>query len=374
MQKTSKTRQRPRTSRDTSASVRWQPDGRRPHREPVEACAAASRGLSLPERAGRGALRRQGEIAAFARPFVLPGRLERHAPGHPADGRPRRDDRDDRHPDGGRGAASRAEPGQAAPAAVQRAAPRRQVVPVHRRHRRGRLPAGHVHPRAAPARRRLLRAVCEREEGARDARRAQPGVPVPAVRRPAAGSAQRHPVPRLPHRALPCAVRRLHLEGGLRRADRAGDRVPVGRRPADQEAARAADARGGDRGAVRGRRALPEPSRGDRAAERAAGGRAEVDRHDRRRRRRRLRGTGRGAGLPVARGPDGRPLLVPPRERRRRGPGRGAGAVLPRVLRLGAVDSAADPRPERLGRYARARGVPVGAPGLARRGARAGAR
>ena len=124
--------------------------------------------------------------------------------------------RGDRHRHRGRGAPPRAEPRQAPPAAVQRAPARRQVVPVHRRHRRGRVPAGHVHARAAPPRRRLLRPVREREEGAGDARRAQPRLPVPAVRGPEAGPALGHPVPRLPHRALPRAVRRLHLEGGLR--------------------------------------------------------------------------------------------------------------------------------------------------------------
>ena len=51
-------------------------------------------------------------------------------------------------------------------AAVQRPASRRQVVPVHRGDDRGRLPAGDVHARAAPAGRPLLRAVCKREEGA----------------------------------------------------------------------------------------------------------------------------------------------------------------------------------------------------------------
>ena len=39
----------------------------------------------------------------------------------------------------------------------------------------------------------------------------------PALRGAEAGPALRHPVPRLPHRALPGAVRRLRLEGGLRR-------------------------------------------------------------------------------------------------------------------------------------------------------------
>ena len=111
----------------------------------------------------------------------------------------------------GGGAAPRAEPRQAPPAAVQRPAARRQVVPVHRRHGGGRVPAGDVHARAAPARHRLLRPVREREEGARDARRAQPRVPVPAVRGPEARPPLRHPVPRLPHRALHCAVHRGDL-------------------------------------------------------------------------------------------------------------------------------------------------------------------
>ena len=47
-----------------------------------------------------------------------------------------RADRGDRHAVGGRGAPPRAEPDQAPPAAVQRPAARRQVVSVHRRHRR----------------------------------------------------------------------------------------------------------------------------------------------------------------------------------------------------------------------------------------------
>ena len=162
--------------------------------------------------------------------------------------------RGDRHRHRGRGAAPRAEPGQAPPAAVQRPAARRQVVPVHRGHGRGRLPARDVHARAAPARRRLLRAVREREEGARDARRAQPRLPVPALRGPEAGPPQRDPVPRLPHRALPGAVRRLHLEGGLPRDHRRRDRVPLGRDAADPARARAEDAGGGRRASASRRR------------------------------------------------------------------------------------------------------------------------
>ena len=57
--------------------------------------------------------------------------------------------------------------------------------------------------------------------------------PVPAVRRPEARASLRHPVPRLPHRPLPGAVRRLRLQGGLRRDHRPGDRVPLGEHGAD---------------------------------------------------------------------------------------------------------------------------------------------
>ena len=240
----------------------------------AEAALRRARRLPVPRRAGRRSVRRKGEVAAPARPLVLPAGLVGHAARDPADGGARRRDRDDRDRHRGRGAAPRAEPRQAPPAAVQRPAARRQVVPVHRRHGRGRLPAGDVHARAAPPRRRLLRAVREREEGARDARRPEPRLPLPAVRGAAARPAQRHPVPRLPHRALLRAVRRLHLAGGLPRADRPGDRVPLGRRQADPAAARGADAAGRGRGALRGRRALPQPAARGRAAVRAAGGRA----------------------------------------------------------------------------------------------------
>ena len=62
-----------------------------------------------------------------------------------------------------------------------------------------------------------------------------------------------------------------------------GNDRPIRRR------ARAADARGRGRGAVRGRRALPQPAARGRAARRAAGGRARLDRDDRRDRARRRR-------------------------------------------------------------------------------------
>ena len=236
---------------------------------------AQAGGLSLPGRERRRPLRGQGEVAPPARPLVLP-----EGPGRPGADRaaaePGREHRGDRHRLRGRGAPPRAEPREAPPAAVQRAPARRQVVPVHRGHGRGRVPARDVHARAAPARRLVLRPVREREEGARDARRPQPRLPLPAVRGPEARTALRHPVPRLPHRALPGAVRRLRLEGGLPRDHRQRHRVPLRRRTADPARARAEDERRRPGGAVRGRGALPQPALRGAAPRRAAGGRAAV--------------------------------------------------------------------------------------------------
>ena len=135
--------------------------------------------LPVPRRPGRGPLRRQGEVAAPARALVLPvGR--RRAAASPTSRARIADLEVIVTRQRGGGAPPRADARQAPPAAVQRPAARRQVVPVHRRHGRGRLPARHVHARAPPAWRRLLRPVREREEGARDARRAQPRLPLPA--------------------------------------------------------------------------------------------------------------------------------------------------------------------------------------------------
>ena len=256
----------------------------------------------------------QGEVAAGARAQLLqPGRRPH---GHRPDGRADRADRGHRHLVRGGGAAPRAEPRQAPPAAVQRAAARRQVVPVHRRHGGRRVPAGHVHARAPPARHRLLRPVREREEGARDARRAQPRLPVPAVRGAEAGPPLGHPVPRLPHRALHGALHRRDLEGGVPGADRRRDRLPLGRHALDRPLARGADARGGGGGALRGRDPLPQPALRDREPRRAPGRRPARGRHDRRDRPRRRRRPRRGAAVPPPRRQADRPLRLPPRERR----------------------------------------------------------
>ena len=329
--------------------------------------------LPVPRRRGRDPLRREGEVAAVARPLVLP-EDRRRARADPADGGPGGRHRGDRHRQRGRGAPSRAEPRQAAPAAVQRAAARRQVVPVHRGHRRGRVPAGDVHARAAPARRHVLRPVREREEGARDARRAQPRLPVPAVRGAEARPPFRDPVPRLPHRPVPGAVRRLRVAGGLPGDHRQRDRVPLRRREADPARARAADARGRGGGAVRGRGALPQPAVRGAAPRRAAVGGPAVGRHGG---HRRLRRGGRPRGrpdLPAARRQDGRPALVPSGERRRAGRDDRARVVRARVLRRRAERAAADRRSARLGRPVGAGGVPLRPARRARRGAHRRAR
>ncbi len=65
--------------------------------------------------------------------------------------------------------------------------------------------------------------------------------PVPAVRGAQARPPFGDPLPRLPHRALPGAVRRLRLEGRLPRDHRRRDRVPLGRDAADPARARAED-------------------------------------------------------------------------------------------------------------------------------------
>ena len=72
-------------------------------------------------------------------------------------------------------------------------------------------PARLLHARAPPPRPRLLRPLLERQAGARHARPARQGLPVPHLRRPRAGPALRLALPRLLHQALRGALRRLRL-------------------------------------------------------------------------------------------------------------------------------------------------------------------
>ena len=58
---------------------------------------------------------------------------------------------------------------------------------------------------------------------------------------PEPGRASRQPLPRLLHQALPGALRRLHLEGGLPREHRHDHRLPLGPLPPDRARPRAGD-------------------------------------------------------------------------------------------------------------------------------------
>ena len=62
---------------------------------------------------------------------------------------------------------------------------------------------------------------------------------------PEPGRASRQPLPRLLHQALPGALRRLHLEGGVPRERRDDHRLPLGPLPPDREGARPGDEAGG---------------------------------------------------------------------------------------------------------------------------------
>ena len=215
--------------------------------------------------------------------------------------------------------------------------------------RRGRVPARDVHARAPPARRRLLRPVREREEGARDARRAEPRLPLPAVRgaEARAGTAG---IPCLDYhieRCLAPCVGYVSKED-YRDADRQRDRVPLGRRPADPRRARAADARG------RGRASASRTPRATATGCTRSSGWPSA-------RRSSARSIGTIDVIGVAVGAERAAVQVfPLRDGRMvdrysfhlenaagEDVGRGARGVLPRVLRLGAVDPAADPRAAR---------------------------
>ena len=195
------------------------------------------------------------------------------------------------------------------------------------------------------------------------------------MRRAEAGPALRDPVPRLPHRPLPGAVRRIRLEGGLPADHRAGHGVPLGRDAADPARARAEDAGGRGGRALRGGGALPQPPVRGAAPGRAAGGGQARGRDGRRDRHRRRGRPGRGAGLPAPRRQADRPVQLPPRERRRAGSRRRCSRRS--CLEYYGSSPSVPPQivvPQGVGDTSRAGGVPLGAARLARRGARGRAR
>ena len=148
---------------------------------------------------------------------LLPGVGERRALLHPdpAAHRPRPRDRRHRHRERGRGPRERAH--QAAPAALQREAPRRQGLPLSAaRHDEG-VAAPRDGAQARPRRRALLRPVPLGHERAAHAAPREQALPAPHVHRSGARLAP-PALPPVPDQALPRAVRDGGRRGLVRRA------------------------------------------------------------------------------------------------------------------------------------------------------------
>ncbi len=119
-------------------------------------------------------------------------------------------------PHRGRGAAARMQPDQAADAALQRAAARRQIVSADPSDRRSRLSAADQASRRARQGRQLFRPVRLGRRGQPHADHAAEGVSAALVQRQRLR--QPHPaVPAVPDQALQRALRRAHRPRGLRR-------------------------------------------------------------------------------------------------------------------------------------------------------------
>ena len=136
-------RHRPETQRGLAR--RRHADHRRVRAHP----AAQARRLSHDRGRRRGALCRQGALAAQPRRHLHPADPARDPPDAHGVGDPDHGVR--RHRQRGRGAAAREQPDQALPAALQRAAARRQVVSLHRHPPRHRMAAARQAPRRARA-------------------------------------------------------------------------------------------------------------------------------------------------------------------------------------------------------------------------------
>ena len=195
-----------------------------------------------------------------------------------------------------RGAAARGQSHQAAEAALQRDAARRQELPLYPHlHRRIRRPRLVKHRGARSLARRLFRPVRQRGGGVPHPERAAAGVPAAHLLRQLLR--QSNPaLPALSDQALLGAVHGRDHAWRLRRARRPGARFPLGPQPRDQAAPRRRDERGGGGAAIRKggaaarphQRALRDPGRAERQS--------ALDR-----RSRRVRGL-RGGGAVLHRG------------------------------------------------------------------------
>ena len=113
----------------------------------------------------------RGDVLYVGKARALKNRVTNYTPGRAApeaaaaDGRADPLDDDRHHPDRGRGAAARSAADQALPARLQRAAARRQKLPVHPAARRPRLPADQKHRGARRTKGAILRPVRQRRIG-----------------------------------------------------------------------------------------------------------------------------------------------------------------------------------------------------------------
>ncbi len=213
--------------------------------------------------------------------------------------------------DRNRGAASGAEPHQAAEAALQRAAQGRQVVPEHPGDRRPSLSDDPQAPGRAQRQGGLLRSLRQRRGGEPDADAAAEGLPAAKLhRQPVRGKVAA--LPALPDQALLGALRGAYLGSRV-----PGERARRGTVPAGQDdegagPARPRDGDGGGGDGIRARRgaARPHPGSdacagepGDQSRGRVRGGRDRAPYRGR---------TGLRAGLLHPREPElGQPGLLP---------------------------------------------------------------
>ena len=147
----------------------------------------------------------KNRVTNYTQVKQLPKRLQRMVAQTAVD-----DDRHDQQR--GRGAAARGAADQALSPAVQRAAARRQKLPLHPAARRPGFPAHPEAPRRAAGEGRLLRPVRQRRSRQQHAQRAAEAVPAPLLHRRLLQD-PRPAVPALPDQALLGAVRRPDRPG-----------------------------------------------------------------------------------------------------------------------------------------------------------------
>src|SRR6266498_678634 len=219
-----------------------------------------SRRLPVQGRRWAGDLRRQGDLAAQAAGELFPAAAQ-PAPAHGGDGGILGHPRMGAGAERGGGAPARVQPDQAAPAQVQRALPRRQVVPVAGGDgQRGDSPPSRGARRQAEGH-ALFRSLCTRLCHPRDARPAAAHLPhahllARGVRPPAPA---RPPVHLVRHQQVLGTVRRPHHAGGAPRDRGRVHLLHGGPQPAGAAAARGGDAGGGRAAQFRGGRPPPGP-------------------------------------------------------------------------------------------------------------------